>query len=122
MKYLLSCFLILCSLYSFAQKPTVTEDFKLTVGPKKKAFVVQRHSLRNLTKLPKGTTVADKGQFAGVIQLKDTVLVFYRQRNKLIAQKLRVSTNQPVSSKTYVDSPNKIADDFGFSSRQMILW
>jgi len=141
MKYLLSCFLILCSLYSFAQKPTVTEDFKLTVGPKykrvsntneyhfaygqqmlslkkvKKAFVVQRHSLRNLTKLPKGTTVADKGQFAGVIQLKDTVLVFYRQRNKLIAQKLRVSTNQPVSSKTYVDSPNKIADDFGFSSR-----
>ena len=141
MKKIFCCLLFLSSLAIFAQKPTITEDFKLTVGPKykrvsntneyhfsygqqllslkkiNKAFVVQRHSLRNLAKLPPSTTINDKGDFAGVLHLKDTVLVYYRQKNKLIAQKLQISTNQTYASKTIIDSENKIADDFGFSSR-----
>jgi len=141
MKFLFSYFLIFNCFIVFAQKPKVTTDFKLTVGPKykrvsntneyhfafgqqllslkkiKKAFTIQRHSIRNLTKLPATTTINDKGSFAGALQFKDTVLVYYRQRNKLIAQKLRISSQQPISSKTIINATNTIADDFGFSSR-----
>jgi len=141
MKFLFSYFLIFNCFIVFAQKPKVTTDFKLTVGPKykrvsntneyhfafgqqllslkkiKKAFTIQRHSIRNLTKLPATTTINDKGSFAGALQFKDTVLVYYRQRNKLIAQKLRISSHQPISSKTIINATNTIADDFGFSSR-----
>jgi len=141
MKKICCCFLFLSAIVTFAQKPKVTEDFTLTVGPKykrisnvneyhfaygqqllslkkiNKAFAVQRHSLRNLTTQPTKTTLSDKGDFVGALQLKDTVLVYFRQKNKLISQKLQISINQTFSSETVVSATNTIADDFGFSSR-----
>jgi len=141
MKYLYFYFLLFNCLAVLAQKPKVTNDFSLSVGPKykrlsnsneyhfiygqqmltlkkiKNAFVTQRHTLSNLTKLPASTTISDKGDFIGTLQLKDTVLVYYRQKNKLISQKLQISKKVPAKTQTVINPSKKIADNFGFSSR-----
>ena len=141
MKYLLFYLFILNFFFAFAQKPKITDDFSLSVGPKykrisntqeyhfvygqqmlslkkiNKAFVLQRHTVRNLTKLPATSTVIDKGDFVGVMQLKDTVLVYYRQKNKLLSQKLRISAKVPITTSTVINAKNTVADNFGFTSR-----
>lgn len=125
----------------FAQRPDITDNFSLSVGPKykrisntneyhfvygqkmltlkknSKSFISQRYSLQNLTKLAATSMLPNKGEFVSTMQLKDTVLIYYRQKNKLVSQKIRISTNKPIESKTIINSTNKIADDFGFTSK-----
>lgn len=125
----------------FAQKPKITDNFSLDVGPKYKrvnhtgdylfqygshllslkkltnSFVAQRFSSGNLTKSTATSSVNDKGALVSVMQLKDTVLIYYSKNNKLIAQKLRISVNKPAETNTILDFNQDISDDFGFSSR-----
>ncbi len=137
-------FLFVFSLYALAviaQKPVITDDFSLSVGNKykrvtgidefhfshnqkllslkklKKGFILERYNLNDLSKKPKNTSFTDKGTFVSVMQLKDSVWVYYRQKNKLLAQKLRISQNTIEKPVTIIDSEDDIADDFGFSGR-----
>ncbi|WP_010522572.1 hypothetical protein [Aquimarina agarivorans] len=124
-----------------AQKPIITNDFNLTVGNKykrvtgidefhfsygqrflslkklKKGFIVERYSLNDLSKKVKNTSFPDTGDFVSVMQLKDTVQVYYRQKNKLLSRKLRVSVDKIEKPITVIESEEDIADDFGFSGR-----
>jgi len=43
--------------------------------------------------------------------------VYYRQKNKLISQKLHITSYKPVTTETVINAKNSIASDFGFSSR-----
>lgn len=141
MKSFLVCLLLFHYLICFAQKPDITDNFSLTVGPKYKrisntneyrfvygqkmltlkkssnAFATQRHSLQNLTKLPSTSFIPDKGTFISTMQLKDTVLIYYSQKNKLLSQKIQISTKESAKSKTVINSTQKIADDFGFTGK-----
>ena len=141
MRYLLIYLLLFNFFFAFAQKPKVTDDFSLSVGPKykrisntqeyhfvhgqqmlslkkiNKGFTLQRHTVRNLTKLPATSIIPDKGDFVSVMQLKDTVLVYYRQKNKLLTQKLRISAKVPITTSTVINAKNTVADNFGFTSR-----
>ena len=125
----------------FAQKPIITDDFSLEVGDKykrvtgddeyhftfgqqmlslkskKNEFIVERHSLSNLKKQPNNTTINKKGDFVSVLQIKDSVLIYYRQKDKLYSQKVLISKKIIEKPKIVIDSKEKIADDFGFSSR-----
>ncbi len=141
MKYLLSCLFLFYSFLLLAQKPKVTTDFDLSVGPKykrvytlnqyqfafggrllslkktKNAFRIYRSSLSNLTRETKSSVLLDDGQFAGTLQLKDTVLVYFHKENKLISKKIQITNRLPVTTNIVVDSDKNIAKDFKFSSR-----
>ncbi|WP_010182721.1 hypothetical protein [Aquimarina agarilytica] len=137
-------FLLVFSLVTLslvAQKPIITDDFSLSVGNKykrvtgidefhfnygqkllslkklKKGFIIERHNLSDLSKKPNNTSFADKGNFVSIMQLKDTVFVYYRQKNKLLAKKIRISQDKIGKAYTIIDSEEDIADDFGFSGR-----
>ncbi len=141
MKYLISLIILGNFIFGYAQKPVVTKDFNLSVGPKhkriralnkyhfafgsqilslkkiKNSFIFYRSSLRDLTKSAKSYKLLDSGDFVGTLQLKDTVLLYFRQKNKLISKKIRISAQQPVDTQTVINSTIDIAKDFGFSSR-----
>ena len=141
MKAWLYIFCFLFTTAAFAQKPIITDDFNLKVGDKykrvtgdneyhfvfgqqmlslkskKNEFIVERHSLSSLKKQPNNSSINKKGDFVSVLQLKDSVLIYYRQKDKLYSQKLLISKKIVEKPKLIIDSKEKIADDFGFSSR-----
>lgn len=132
---------VFVSTLSFAQRPDLSEDFEVNVGePYKKIkaieeyhfqygsrmlslkkinknFIVERHSLSTLNKTPKNTSLSEIGDFIGIEQFKDTVILFGRRNNKLLAQKLRITNTSASRPFVFIDEENAIADDFNFSSR-----
>lgn len=140
MKYFCSFFLLLSSLI-FAQRPDLSEDFKVSVGePYKrvktldeyhfqygsrmlslkkvnKNFIIERHSLSTLNRTPKNSSLAEIGNFIGIEQFKDTVVVFARKKNRLLAQKLLITQTKASRPFVFISEEEAIHDDFGFSSR-----
>ncbi len=140
MKYFFPFFFMVSSLI-MAQRPDLSEDFNISVGePYKrvktldeyhfqygsrmlslkrvnKNFIIERHSLITLNRAPKKGSLAEMGQFIGIEQFKDTVVVFARKKNRLLAQKLLITQPKVSRPFVFVSEEDNINDDFGFSSR-----
>ncbi len=138
---LLITFSLLISTFALAQRPDLSKDFKVSIGePYKrikaldeyhfqygsrmlsfkkvnKNFIIERHSLATLNKTPKNSSLTEFGDFIGIEQFKDTVVIFGRKKDKLVAQKLMITKNSVSRPFVFIDEGNAIADDFAFSSR-----
>lgn len=140
MKYIIYL-LAFYSVVVFAQRPDLSENFKVSVGePYKriktleeyhfqygskilslkkvnKNFIIERHSSTTLNRTPKNTSLAEIGDFIGIEQFKDTVVIFARKKNQLHAQKLMITQAKASRPYVFIRENEGISDDFGFNSR-----
>ncbi len=140
MKNLFLYFFLLSTII-LAQRPDLSEDFNVSVGePYKrvktlneyhfhygsrmlslkkvnKNFILERHSTATLNRTPKNKSLPEIGELIGVEQFEDTVVIFARKKNRLLAQKLLVTQPKVSRPFVFISENENIDNDFGFSTR-----